>query len=175
MRTRTRGSCSAEGATAMIVRLTKHADGDTVLECFRPDGSSSWQRQQRRRTAFFPLHDLTHFAIETELGFRSGFYGLLAAGGESDDPTGKGKQGRLPPDAPTVEHLGGALDLARAGRVPGTATELADPQRAVGSERRARRARSITDDDLSRVRSRLLDLVGQWQALPAGEALELSF
>ena len=159
----------------MIVRLTKHADGDTVLECLRPDGSSSWQRQQRRRAAFFPLHDLTHFAIETELGFRSGFYGLIAAGWEIDDTTGKGKQGRLPPEALTVEHLVGAFDLERAGSVTWTATELNDQARAFASERRLPPPRSLTDDDLSRVRSRLLDLVGQWQALPAGEALELSF
>ena len=31
-------------------------------------------RQARR---FFPLHDLTHYAVETVLGFRRGFYGLL--------------------------------------------------------------------------------------------------
>ena len=31
---------------------------------------------------FFALHDLTHYAVETVLGFREGFYGLVAAGGE---------------------------------------------------------------------------------------------
>ena len=159
----------------MIVRLTKHADGDTVLECRRPDGSSSWQRQQRRRAAFFPLHDLTHFAIETELGFRSGFYGLIAAGWEIEETTGKGRRGSLPPEALTVEHLVGAFDLERAGSVTWTATELNEQALAFAGERRLPPPRPLTEDDLSRVRSRLLDLLGQWNALPAGEALELSF
>ena len=72
------------------VELTKRADGGAVLRCTRADGSVTWQRQEGRQAAFFPLHDLTHHAVETTLGYRRGFLGLVADGWELADTTGKG-------------------------------------------------------------------------------------
>jgi hypothetical protein len=37
-----------------------------VLQCARNDGSVTWQS---KHAAHFALHDLTHYAIETALGF----------------------------------------------------------------------------------------------------------
>ena len=39
-----------------------------MLRCVRADGSATWQKQTDRHAAYFALHDLTHFAVETELG-----------------------------------------------------------------------------------------------------------
>jgi hypothetical protein len=44
--------------------------------------------KQHRNAAFFALHDLTDFAVESTLGFRCGFYGLAAQGWEIEDTTG---------------------------------------------------------------------------------------
>ncbi len=165
------------GATAMPalrILLTKHADGSVVLKCIRADGSVTWQRQRQRSAAFFPLHDLTHFAVESELGIRRAFYGLIAEGWEIEDTTGKGARGALPPEALVVERLVGALDLERAGSVTWTAQAL--DAHANGDSPSSRRTlpRPITDDDLARIRSRLHTLLGQWAALPPGESLELA-
>jgi hypothetical protein len=163
------------GDRDLIVRMTKHADGDTLLQCIRRDGTASWQRQRRAHAAFFPLHDLTHFAIETELGFRHGFYGLIAAGWDIEDTTGKGRRGPLPPEALAVEHLVGAFDLERAGNVSWTTPELNEQARVFAAERGLPPPRPLTDDDLASVRSRLLDLLGTWHTLEPGNTLELWF
>lgn len=155
--------------------LTKHADGGAVLRCTRADGSAVWQRHHGGRAVFFALHDLTHYAIETELGVRRAFYGLLADGWDLEDTTGKGTRGALPPEALRVEHLVGAFDLERAGAVTWTADELNAHAAVFAADRGLPSPSDLTDDDLSRIRSRLGELLAQWVALDAGATLELAF
>jgi hypothetical protein len=52
----------------MILRIeiTKQLNGSGVLQCARNDGSVTWQSKHAEH---FSLHDLTHYAIETALGF----------------------------------------------------------------------------------------------------------
>ena len=86
------------------IEIVKQPDGAGVLRCVRQDGSVTWQKQTRH-AAHFALHDLTHYAVETALGYRRGFFGLIAEGWDVDDTTGKGargayacgKSGLLPP------------------------------------------------------------------------------
>src|SRR6516225_617025 len=99
------------------IRLTKRMDGGSVLRCVRGDGSVTWQKQDRH-AAFFALHDLTHFAVESTLGFQSGFFGRIAKGWDIDDTTGKGARGRLPEEAIEVEHIVGLLGAERASGFP---------------------------------------------------------
>ena len=160
---------------ALRVCLTKHADGGAVLKCVREDGSVTWQRQQGRSAGFFPLHDLTHFAVESVLGVRRAFYGLIAEGWNIEDTTGKGSRGALPPEALVVERLVGAFDLERAGSAFWSAAELNAHCFGTGAPPGHRLARPITDDDLSRIRSRISDLLAQWAALPSGQSLEVWF
>ena len=102
-------------APELRVQLTKRPDGGAVLRCVRADGSATWQRQDGPRAMFFPFHDLTHLAVESTLGFRAGFYGLIADGWDIDDTGGKGRRGRLPPEAVLVEHVVGLFDRERVG------------------------------------------------------------
>ena len=97
----------------MKVQFTKRKDGGAVVRCVRADGSATWQRQDDQRAAFFPLHDLTHYAVETELGYGRGFYGLIASGWDIADTTGKGPRG------PTVYE--GRLSQEAAKKLVGTA------------------------------------------------------
>jgi hypothetical protein len=89
-------------------------DGGGVLRCVRSDGSVTWQKQESRHAAFFALHDLTHFAVESTLGLRSGFSGLIAKGWEIEETTGKSSRGPLPNEVREVEYIVGALDSERA-------------------------------------------------------------
>src|SRR2546430_16972705 len=97
----------------MRVQITKKADGSGVLRCVRADGSATWQKQTDRHAAFFALHDLTHFAVETTLGYRRGFFGLIAEGWEIEDTTGKGTRGPLPPEAAVAEMMVGLFFAER--------------------------------------------------------------
>ncbi|MBV8771397.1 MAG: hypothetical protein JO166_03550 [Deltaproteobacteria bacterium] len=69
----------------------------TILGCCtREDGSVTWQKQEKH-SAFFAMHDLTHYAVRTALKYHRGFFGLIASGWDIEDTTGKGSPGELPP------------------------------------------------------------------------------
>jgi hypothetical protein len=159
----------------LLVQFTKRADGSAVLRCVRPDGSATWQRQDRH-APFFSFHDLTHFAVETTLGFRSGFYGLLADGWTIADTGGKGDRGRLPAEAVLVEHLVGLFDRERVGGAAALSDDefntLVEQLAATG---RIEQAPSFTEVQLTAVRARIEALHGQWAALAEGATLELPF
>lgn len=159
----------------MIIQFTKRKDGGALLRCVRADGSSTWQRQDDNRAAFFPLHDLIHYAAESELGFSRGFYGLLAVGWDIADTTGKGARGPLPEEATEVEYIVGALGAERSGGSVCTAEEFNHLAAAFAKTRHLPEPRRLTDADLTRVRSRIDELFARWRALGAGETLELVF
>jgi hypothetical protein len=73
----------------LLIQITKRSDGGGLLRCVRADGSVTWQKQESRHAGFFALHDLTHFAVESTLGFQRGFFGLIAEGWEIEETTGK--------------------------------------------------------------------------------------
>lgn len=138
-----------------------------MLRCTRDDGSVTWQKQNIRQAAFFALHDLTHFAVETVLGFRRGFFGLIAEGWEIEDTTGKGSRGPLPEEAALAECIVGTLDSERASGATFTAEDF---------NRYLRDSpRLLTEQDLARVRERRAELFAAWHAVPVREALSLDF
>src|SRR5688572_16107999 len=106
------------------IQLTKRSDGGAVLKCIRADGTETWQKQEGKNASFFPLHDLTHFSVERELGLRAGFYGLIADGWSLEDTTGKGTRGALPDEALFVENVVGAFDIERASGTRLTADDV---------------------------------------------------
>ena len=155
------------------IQITKRADGVGLLRCVRADGSATWQKQTNRHAPFFALHDLTHFAVESTLGFQRGFFGLIAEGWEMDDTTGKGARGPLPEEAAEVEFIVGSLDRERASAAIWTADEFNEfaSIHAASSGRRA--PRLLSDEELARVRKRRAELFSQWHALQPGETIEL--
>ena len=62
----------------LVIRIKKKSDGSAALTCTRADGTVTWQRQDGQLGTFFPLHDLTHYAVERVLDLPRAFYGLLA-------------------------------------------------------------------------------------------------
>lgn len=160
----------------LIIRLKKKSDGSSALSCVRADGSTTWQRQEGQLGRFFPLHDLTHFAVESVLGWRRGFYGLLAAGWDITDFGNSGSKGRVPADAAIAEAIVGFFDLERASGERGSADDLNWKIDAYCEEHGLPRLSDpVTDEQVGRIRSLRADLFAKWHAVPAGEVLELSF
>ncbi len=152
----------------MRVQITKKADGSGVLRCVRADGSATWQKQTDRHAAFFALHDLTHFAVETALGYRRGFFGLVAEGWEIEDTTGKGARGPLPPEAAEVEGIVGLFDAERGGGQIWTVEEFNEFGAMKG-------LRELSFDEIVKVKKKRSELFQQWFAVEPGAALELAF
>ena len=51
------------------------------LRCIRDDGSETWQHS----SPYFAYHDLIHCAVETSLGYRNAFWGLIETGKALDE------------------------------------------------------------------------------------------
>ena len=158
----------------LLIQITKRADGAGVLRCLRADGSVTWQKQHRH-AGFFALHDLTHFAVESTLGFGNGFFGLIADGWDIEDTTGKRSRGPVPAEAIEVECIVGSLDSERASGTLWRAEEF-NEFAALNAESSGRPApRRLSDEDLSRIRAARSKLFAEWFALGPGSSLELRF
>ena len=146
-----------------------------VLRCVRADGSITWQRNDDQNARFFPLHDLTHYAVETELSFPRGFFGLIAEGWNIEETTGKTARGALPNEALEVEYLVSAFSAERAGGAIASAAEFNQLAATFASAKGMPPPRLLSDEDLARVRARFDELAVSWRALAPGQALELVF
>ncbi|HTL94397.1 MAG TPA: hypothetical protein VL157_02570 [Gemmatimonadaceae bacterium] len=163
--------------TDLLIRIKRATDGSAALTCVRPDGSVTWQRQQGRLGAFFPTHDLTHYAVETTLGYRQGFFGLIADGWEiADFETAKGD---IPQEAREAELVVGVFEMElRMGR-GWSNTELREQGERYAASTRPERNRiplpALSDDDIARIRALRASAFEQWDAVVPGETLELAF
>jgi hypothetical protein len=156
------------------IEFTKQKDGSAILRCTRADGSVSWQKQERKYAAFFPLHDLTHYAVEAELGFERGFYGLIAEGWDIAETTGKTARGSLPNETLEVEYLVSAFSAERASGTATTATEFNELAATFARANEMPQPRQLTEQELALVRSRFNDLAMQWRNLAPGSTLKLA-
>jgi hypothetical protein len=162
----------------LSIRIKKKTDGAAALSCTRADGSTTWQRQDGQLGRFFPLHDLTHYAVETVLGLKHGFYGLLAEGWDITRFTDPGMSKQLPEDAGLAEVLVGFLDVERATGTRATAEDFNWKIRTYYDEHGGGTptpAFRMTDDLLDRIRSLRAELFARWHAVQPGDSLELSF
>jgi hypothetical protein len=159
----------------LVIRIKKKTDGSAALSCRRADGSVTWQRQERQQGRFFPLHDLTHYAVETVLDQLRGFYGLVAGGWDLADFGSPWPRGPLPGGALAAELIVGFLDRERAVGETWPAAQCNASAATYYGQHGLSGACVVTDDDLERVREKRRDLFAQWAALPAGETLELRF
>jgi hypothetical protein len=155
----------------MNIQLKKGKDGKSTLACVRPDGSRTWAKVH----PFFPVHDLTHCAVETVFGFRSAFFGLVASGWELDSfDSPDGRRG-MPVEALWAECIVGLLDQERAMDVPWRGGSFSDALAASLAGIKAQPFRAVSDDELSRARSLRDELAARWRALAPGDTLEVLF
>jgi hypothetical protein len=159
----------------LVIRIKKNADGRSSLSCTRADGSTTWQSMKDAQAAFFPRHDLTHYAVETVLGHRQGFYGLVAEGWDLTDFGTPWARGRVPSESVLTEMIVGLLDLERATGQLVQAEDVNKRLRDFCSENGLAEPPAVTDDDLCKVRQRRGELFAMWEAVKPGDALELPF
>lgn len=162
------------------IRIKKLSDGNAALTCVRADGTTTWQRQMGLSGGFFPLHDLTHYAVETVLGTSGAFFGLVAAGWEISDFGPPWPRGPLPPMALDVELIVGFLDSERASGVTWSAADLREKGVIYYALHKLDAppdaySMSISDPVLDAVRTKRGALFAEWRDVPVGDVLELGF
>lgn len=163
---------------SLDIRFKRHPDGSSSLTLTRADGTVTWQRQNGKLGVHFPPHDLTHFAVETTLGYRAGFYGLVADGWEIADFASPWPRGPIPEEAREVELVVGCFDAERRNVTRWSAAEFNAHAATYASA--ARSAANmvppvLTDDQIIAVRQARDALFARWHALEAGESMVLEF
>lgn len=160
------------------IQLRRTRDGTAALTCTRADGSVTWQRQAGSLGLVFPSHDLTHYAVETTLGYRHGFFGLVADGWEITDFSHPWPKGAIPDEAREVELIVAIFEMER--RMGGWMADEFQEQAAIyatsgkGGHRSAK-VPPLTDAQLDGVRAVRDDVLSRWDATGLGDALELDF
>src|SRR4051812_33910686 len=160
---------------SLNIRLKHHADGSASITCTRDDGSITWQRQSGKLGMVFPPHDITHFAVETTLGYRDGFYGLLSEGWDIADFAAPWPRGEIPAQAREVELIVGCLDSERRSADRWTAADFNAHARIYVSSTRfsSMSVPELTDAQLDAVRQCRDACLARWHALPPGAALDM--
>ena len=155
----------------MIIRLSKgRNEKPPTLTCLRDDGSCTWQRS----SDYFARHDLIHYAVETTLGYREAFFGLVAQGRDLDAfGTRDGVN-----DVYTLEE-GWAEGLVGLLQLPSFGTPLSDEEMtrllATICAGHGAPVPPITTEQLAQIRSRVRALHETWEQVPEGGAMELTF
>lgn len=141
----------------MRIVFTKISDDRHSVTVTRADGTSDSIEVPTRE---YLRHDLAHFAIESELPIRKGFWGCVAAGASL---RGEGVGGN---DAAYAEGLTGPLQtLFRTDSGLDAYTQLLS---TAAAERG-------TPDLAVRVHECIRRLRGRWKATPYGSQMELTW
>lgn len=149
--------------SALIVRFTRLNPTHHRFEAIRADET----REVREfETKSLLLHDLVHFAVESEAGLHGGFYGALVDGADYDTPREGG-------EAMAIESVVGPLQGALKGEVDAEA--FVARHRAMQRNMGSQSPDWLTAELITRVLERLRQLQGQWRATPFGETMELRF
>ncbi len=158
----------------MQLRLKKKPRSPAVITAIRRDGSTT--SGQLGTGDFGAWHDLAHYAVETTLGLRSGFLGLLEQGWNFGDFTAPGAAAGFPDEAIAAECIVGQL----------TNLVLSGPEvdcddfnwlvgLAVGGVRPQAVAPVLDKKQFHALRECYEGLLARWRALPDGEALQLTW
>jgi hypothetical protein len=155
----------------MLIRLTRLTNERHRFEFVRDDGTRESHELETRGAL---LHDLVHYAVETEAGLKASFYGRLASGETYEALMTAPATG---PEAMQTEQV--------VVRIQGVAKQdtwsSLDPERFVEEFAAGCRALGheapewLTGSLVARVHERLRRLQGQWRATPFHQALVLEF
>jgi len=153
------------------IRFTRGKDKKDVLSAVRSDGSQTWQHQHPG----IPAHDLTHFAVESTLRLKNGFYGLLAQGWDITRLIDRDVRSILPPEGLWVEFVVGLVQTERLAPEPLSAAEFNNLLEKEKENFGLKYDRHLSDDELSSIRQVFLENYSKWRALQPGESLSLIF
>ncbi len=161
--------------TTLEIRLRRGRDGPDSLTLTREDGTVTWQHLPRGQAQ----HDLAHHAVESCLGFRDAFYGLVARGQDISDFDNRDTRGDTPDEAMLTEFLVNQILLEHAS---GEFTEAEEFNAVMlwtlqnhGGGDLARAHRAVRPEELATIRTTARELWRRWSQTAAGEALTLTF
>jgi hypothetical protein len=161
---------------AVQISFQKGRNKPDTLSVRRSDGSVTWS-QGHAGPAY---HDLAHFAVETVLKTKQGFFSIIDQGFAIDDfvlPRHRRPDAlkgiNLPAEAMQVEYIVNRIQLEHFNghEDPNFLPSL----RQVLIEKNLPFPDSLTESAVAQIRARYQALVNQWDTLPPGGTMTLDF
>jgi hypothetical protein len=159
------------------IQFKKGPNQSAVLTCKRADNTLTWSKLHVGTAG----HDLAHYAVESTLGFKNAFYGLLSKGYDIADfelPRGQRPVEIMPsnlhPEAIQTEHIVNLLQINAAQGEDDPAaflTQLA----GILVENNLTFPEQLTESSLAEIRTLFHALLFQWHALKEDGVLTLQF
>ncbi len=123
---------------------------------------------------------MAHYAVETTLGFKNAFYGLVAKGNNIEDfelPRDKRPEevmpDNLPNEALVTEHLVNLI-MTKA-QTNDMHFDILTALNAILEEKNLNFPRNLTKERMNEMWTLFQNLLQQWHMLPRGETMELEF
>ncbi len=156
-----------------LVRILfrKISDERHTLEIVREDGR---REQVECETRSYLVHDLLHYAVESEAGVQGGFWGNLGQGKtlvDMNDRTGRA-MASVAPEMAVIERLVGSLSAVVKGR---TAAEMVAALDQYAAALGSTNPDWLTEPFVLAVQERMRQLLGRWRATPYGSTMELDW
>ncbi len=158
----------------MQISITKGKNKPHVLTCKRKDGTITWTKLQPGLV----FHDLIHYAVESVLGYKNAFYGLLKKGFNIQDfelPRTKRPKALIPKNLPYeaihAEFLVGLFQMEIADGKP--YQDFNAVLREVYAEKGKAAPAPLESEIIESIRLRIRELHDKWVLLTPGECLSL--
>jgi hypothetical protein len=155
----------------MRILFRKISDERHALRIVRAGGLRDEIDCETRSTL---VHDLLHYAVETEAKLATGFWGNLAGGltlAQMNDRTGA-PLGAGAADMAAIEQIVGALSGAVKGR---SAAEMVSGMRRFAASLGTTMPDWLTETFIEAVQDRMRRLLGRWRATPFGATMDLDW
>ncbi len=155
----------------MIIQMTKNTGKPHIIKYIRDNGTETWMYSDD----FFIRHDLSHYALELVLNYRTAFNGMLNNGMDIKDFEDKEKRARLT----VTNEAYYAENMANLFLIEIAQGEFEDfntvQQQAFVSFNNRFPCTTIPQEKIRAIRVYLRQLLQQWKELTPGAIMELIF
>jgi hypothetical protein len=155
----------------MKLQITKNEGKPHIILYQRDDGSATWMHADD----YFVVHDLSHFAIEKMLRYKTAFMGMINNGMEIKDFENreKRKQIAVTNEAVYAENMANIFLMETVqGNVEDLNKISQDVFKPVNS---TLSVPILADHEISSIRNYLKQLIKQWKELQSGETVNLIY
>jgi hypothetical protein len=153
------------------IQIKKRANSKHIISYVRDGLEPYWIEADN----FLVLHDLCHFAIETTLGYKTAFWGLVNSGINPSDFEDKEKRDRLnlSNEAWYAEHL---ANLFLIEYTQGTFENINEVFKQCMLENNPNiTIKQFSDTDIAAIRTSLYHLIDNWNMVEEGKFFSLEF
>ncbi len=155
----------------MKIQIKKRSNSKHVISYLRDGLETYWIEADN----FLVLHDLCHFAIETTLGYKTSFWGLIASGINPNVFENKEKRDalELSNEAWYSEHLTNLLLIEFTQGLYDNINEMLE--QSLMQQNPSISVIKISSTELTAIRSLFYKLIDNWNAVKDGNYLSLDF